>query len=207
MIRESNIDQGINRLLAHFGPRVAAHPPAAARDLADVEELAGRLPRDLVFFLSASDGVSVHLAGSDFDARLWGTHDMLHVLRGDLTAAAGPAVIPGLLPIRGDVRGRYDCLVQDECPLHGVVLRVDAWSAERCVLATGFGVYFDALTRYLTHAFDDAGRPRRDRPLVAFDADYVTEFDADLRRLSNLPATHSWLHDLEATLSSGDDFE
>jgi hypothetical protein len=201
VIRETVIDKALNRLSAHFGARVVARPPVAAAELAELERLAGRLPRDLTLFLSTCNGLRVEVAGAPVNPQLWCIHDILSALRG----AGGPALPPCFVPVRGEPDGLRDWLVLEVGPAQGAMLRCDPWEGAHELLASAFGPYVEAWTHYLVDHFDGQGRGRGACP--AFDASFIARFDPDLEGLGRAPACQAWLKQLGTAPSCGDDFE
>lgn len=202
MIRETTIDSSLNRLMRHFGHRLVVRPPARASVLAHIEQAAGPLPRDLVIFLSTCDGLHLDIGELDFETRFCTSEDIVR----QLADADPPAAPANFVPIRCDRFGR-DWLVLDEPPMHGIVLRWEPGTHGGQVIASGFGTYLDAWTRFLVEFVQPKGkRTARKRP-AKFDAAYVAQFDPEVRRLARLKGVRAYFAELEMSAACGEDFE
>jgi hypothetical protein len=202
MIRENEIDESLNHLLAFFGRRVHVRPPASAAGLADLEELAGPLPRDLTIFLATCNGIRVQLEGPGDGFHLSCIHEIGAVLR-DRQIPAGNAE----LLIRGDPFAEGDWLVVERGPLYGCVIRRHPWTAGAKLLSSSFGAYLASWVDYLIENFDHAGRRRLDRLHPRFDPATPNRKDIEANRHSQDPTVREWLHKLDLAVPSGDDFE
>ncbi len=206
MIRETTIDKSLNRLLRHFGQLLIARPPASAATLAQIEARVGPLPRDLVIFLTACDGLHLNLAEAGYATQFCTTQDILPTL----TRPQPPAPPPEVLPIRCDPAGR-DWLVLDQPPMHGVVIRWDPGTHGEQLIASSFGTYFDAWSRYLTQVYTSKGTPvagkRRAAGPPAFDAAYVQKFDPALCELCETRGAKQYFARLELMAAGAEDFE
>ncbi len=203
MFHESRFDHNLNRLLAHFGPRIVGQPPAVAADLAALESMAGRLPRDLRIFLSACNGLRLELPEPWPYCHLWSIHDML------LPASypGAPDLAQGFLPIAGNVDAQRDWVLLTPGTCYGAVLRSDPSGVENGLVASTFGVYFECWTGYVVGHFGGDGRRTRRSSVDQFDAEYVARHDPALARLQEDAEAQVILGDLHMALSAGADFE
>ncbi|MCG3125700.1 MAG: hypothetical protein CHACPFDD_00525 [Phycisphaerae bacterium] len=202
MIRETTIDSSLNRLMRHFGHRIVARPPARPSVLAGIEQVTGALPRDLVIFLSTCDGFHLDVPETPLETRFCTSEDILR----QISDPDPPAAPQNFVPVRCDRAGQ-DWLVLDEPPMHGLVLRWDPGTHGGQVVASCFGAYLDAWSRYLVEALPPAGkRPARKR-LAKFDSAYVAQFDPEVRRLARLTRVRRYVAELEVSAACGDDFE
>ena len=203
MIQETVIDESLNHLLAHFKGRVVVQPPATAADLAELEELAGPLPRDMTIFYATCNGIRVHLADSAVDSHVCCLHEIENVLRG----RPNPAAVVGLILVRGDPNGSADWVVLNRGPAYGCVVRWNPWMKGATLIASSFGRYLQNWVEYLTLCFDHHARLRLDRPRIRFDAAYTLPRDREATLLRTREDIAAWLHELDLVSPNGDDFE
>ncbi len=202
MIHESVVDRCLNRLSAHFGPRLVIRPPATAAEVAELEALVGPLPRDLRILLATCDGLRVPIDDPAMDRHFWHVRETRETIAGEEL----PNMPPGMFPIHGNLPGACDWLVLAEGPIHGVVVRWDPWTGGAVVVASSIGHYLDAWTHYLVTHFDEDGDPHtQERP--EFDALYVRERDPGATALAAQPEVATWLTRLDRAVASGEDFE
>lgn len=203
MIRNTLIDQTVNRLLSYFGPLVRGRPHATAAELAELEAITGPLPRDLTIFLSTCNGLRVEIEEDESLRHIWNTREMIEALK-----RADELHLPeGLLPLRGDPEGETDCLVLSAGPMQGAVVRWDASASGAFLVATSFGRYLARWTCYVLERFDEAGHLQPLATDLHFSADYRLDDDPELPKLRSLPEVVTWLHRLDLGVPCGDDFE
>lgn len=202
MIIDSAIDECLNRLQAHFGKRVVVRPPASTAELAQLEEAAGHLPRDLTMFLVTCNGLRVDVAALPEDRHLWHTHEMLCALGGGRDTACRR----GLLPVRGALEAECDFVVTGAGPMHGCVIRREAFVPGATLLASTFARFVDGWSRYLVEAFDESGQAL-ETPCPPFHPTYITAIDESLTHTASEPEIISWLARLTVADGSGTDFE
>jgi hypothetical protein len=203
MFRESLVDSSLNRLSSHFGSRLVVHPPATADVLAELEHLAGLVPREFVIFLSACNGLRVHADGSDTELHLWGSPEVLAAS----VSCDGPIVPEALLPIRGDPTGERDWLVCGKAGCRGAVVRWDPWVPGAALVASGFGVYLAAWVGYVISRYDGNGCALPDQRRIVFDGGHVGSQDPGLSTLANDRQIREWLQHFVCAVACGDDFE
>jgi len=202
MLRESIVDSALNRLSAHFGSGLVVHPPAPVETLAQLEHVAGPLPRELIIFLSTCNGLRVHAEGRDSELHLWGSQEILSSVVGPL----GPGVPLDLIPVRGDPTGERDWLVMGHGPAGGAVVRWDPWIPGCEIIASGFGPYLDGWVHYLIKRFPKEGKqshPAKDLPV--FDRRLIESHDKDLPSLLGNPQVADWLCSIDRVVTRGDD--
>lgn len=202
MLRETMIDQALNRLSEHFGHRLLIRPPATAAELAELERIVGALPRDLTILLSTCNGLRIDAAGPDAELYLWSTHDIERAI----CRPPGPPILTDLVPLRGDLMGDCDCLVMGSAPAHGAIVRWDAWAPGAELVASSFGSYLDCWTRFLTESFDREGRPIVKASPV-FTTDFTSTHDPGFLAICDNQALRSWLRQVDRACASGADFE
>ncbi len=203
MIRESDVDESVNRLLAHFKGRVVVRPPAKAADLAKLEQMSGTLPRDMTIVFATANGICVRLEDSKADEHIACLHDIEQVLE-DHSSRASAA---GLAIIRGNPSGNADWLVLDRSPVYGCVIRWNCSAPGATLMASSLGRYLHGWTDYLIERFDHQGRQRLDRVVSAFDSAFMRPRDSDLARLEKVPEVKAWFRELDSTVQGGVDFE
>lgn len=204
MIRESPVDSALNRLSAYFGSRVVVHPPAPVDTLAQLEHVAGPLPRELIIFLSTCNGLRVHADGRDSELHLWGSQEILSSVVGPL----GPGVPMDLLPVRGDPTGERDWLVMGHGPAGGALVRWDPWVPGCEIIASGFGTYVDGWVNYLLERYSADGKDRylgEHHP--TFDLRHLEAHDVALGSLCRDPRVSDWLRNIDQAVACGDDYE
>ncbi|GMU81883.1 MAG: hypothetical protein AMXMBFR47_17540 [Planctomycetota bacterium] len=202
MIHETVIDRAINRLLAHFGPRVVLRPPASAADLGTLEARAGSLPRDYGLYLMTCNGLRVSVAQEPGAFQLCGVHEALEAGRTPQT----PAIPEGFIPLCNHVDGSTDWLVLSEDALQGAVLRWTPGMHGEELLASSFGHYFDNWTTWLKEMFDRDGR-RASTKSPLFDAAYCSTTDPAITRLARTRGVRDSIAELELRAAAGEDFE
>src|SRR5574337_402300 len=70
LLKPSSWQSHVIRSFAHFKNHVIVRPPASAAELAELEEMAGPLPRDFTIFYATCNGVRVQLDTRDVDAHI-----------------------------------------------------------------------------------------------------------------------------------------
>jgi hypothetical protein len=203
MIHETVIDESLNRLLAHFKARVVVRPPASAAELAELEEMAGPLPRDMTIFYATCNGIRIQLESKEHDAHICSLHEIENVL-GDCSS---PASALGLALVRGDPDEMGDWLVLEPGPAHGCVIRWNPHIQGATLIASSYGYFVNSWVDYLISQFDHNGHLRLDRTRSKFDADYTSRNDPGVARLRTSEPLQSWLHSLDLAVPTGDDFE
>ena len=202
MIRETHVDRILNRLSSHFGDRLVVRPPASAAELAGLEAMVGPLPRELTILLLTCDGLRVEADGPKAELHLWHVHEMEHAM----CNPPGPAIAPGLVPIRGDLPGACDYVVAAPGPADGAVIRWDAWVPGASVLASNVGEYLESWTEFLIAHFDGNGRKLGDEAAL-FDASFAFRRDSGVRDLAPRADIQAWLRQMDQCVASGADFE
>lgn len=203
MIHETMIDQAMNRLMDSFGATLVLHPPASCGDLARLEARVGPLPRDLILFLATCDGLRLRRQGDVADAGLAGTRAMQR----ELQSGAVPAAPACYVFLRAEADGATDWLALDEGPLHGAVLRWQPGTRGEQIIASSFGAYFDAWTRYLADRYGLKGKRKAGEKPRPFDARYVEPFDPGAKRLARSAEGRAYLREFEMHVSPGEDAE
>jgi hypothetical protein len=204
MIRESIVDSTLNRLAAHFGARLVIHPPIAAEGLAQLEKVAGPLPRELIIFLSTCNGLRVHADGRDLELSLWGSQEVLSSVGGPM----GPGIPLDFLPIRGDPTGERDWLVLGHGLTGGMIVRRDPWVPGCEIMASTYGAYLCGWTDYLLQRFRPDGKDRfAGQPALTFDARFLESHDKALVALRRDPRIAEWLRSIGQAVACGDDYE
>lgn len=202
MIHETVIDRSMNRLLAHFGPRVVLRPPASAADLGNLESRAGSLPRDYSLFLMTCNGFRVAVADRTEVLQLCGVHEALEACRTPQT----PAIPQGFIPLCTRTDDATDWLVLAEDALQGAVLRWTPGMHGEELLASSFGHYFNNWTTWLTEVFNRDGR-RTSAKSPEFNAAYCATTDQAITRLARTRAVRDSIAELELRAAAGEDFE
>ncbi len=201
MIHDSVIDICLNALQSHFGSNLILRPPASLADLAKLEKAAGTLPRDLKVFLVTCDGLRIKTDASLPHVHLWHVHEMLETMSEECHAT----LLPGLLPIRGNVDAECDLLVTDPGHMFGRVVRRDPWKPGAVLFASTFGRYIDGWSRFLIESFDANGVCHQEQ-VPPFEHRHVTVIDAELPTTAEDDEVKSWLRQLSVIESGGSDF-
>jgi hypothetical protein len=200
MIRPAEYEAWRNKLGAHFGQLLEVRPPVPKAEIGELVRLTGPLPPDLAVFFDLCDGVNVHVEGAAGDVHLWHTHE----IEAALCNPPGPAIGPGLIPIRGDIMGECDCVIAWPGPVQGVVVRWDTWSTGVGLMASSFGKYLDNWAEYLIAAFFEDGTRRCAEP-APFDEAFTTPRDPALKAIAERHEIVKWLRAVDHCLTSGAD--
>jgi hypothetical protein len=204
MIRESLVDSALNRLSAHFGPRLVVHPPIDADRLAEFEHVVGPLPREFAIFLLTCDGLRIHGEARADELHLWSTSEILSSVVGPI----GPGVRPGFVPVCGDPTGERDWLILGHGPTAGALLRWDPWVPGAELIASNFGTYLLGWVEYLVSSrAADGGVRSPSGQRRAFDSEFCALHDAQLHSLQTDPHVVEWLHNVDQAVACGDDYE
>ncbi len=202
MIQETVVDRAMNRLMAHFGPRLVLRPPATAADLGRLEAVVGPLPRDYSLLLMTTNGLRVQLAAQEDNEHLCSVHDVLEAC----AQPQSPSIPEGFVRLRSNPDGSADWLVVDAAEISGIVLRWTPGLHCEQLLATSFGRYFDNWSRYLVSTFDTAGASVAE-PRAAFDDAYCVKSDPGLVALRRSEPLRNSIAELELRACGGEDFE
>lgn len=200
MIHETTIDASLNRLMANFGSQVVFRPPATAGEIAELTDLAGPLPRDVLIFLSTCNGLRMEASIRSAPRRFLSVHEMLGAVRGE----GGAALPPGLAPVVEVASSEWDCVVLGGGPLRDAVVRWDATAIGAELLASSFERYLDSWTRFAVE--QTLASPTR-QPPAYFGADFIQQRDPELAELRRRSGTADWLRSLDLAVACGDDFE
>ncbi|MBI4717267.1 MAG: SMI1/KNR4 family protein [Planctomycetes bacterium] len=204
MFRESLVDAALNRLSGHFAARLLVHPPASAEMLAELESVAGPLPREFTIFLATCNGLRIRGAGSETELHLWGAREILAALTGDAAVAAPQ----GLLPIHGGTTGERDWLMSLHGLAEGAVIRWDPWTPGAELVASCFGAYLAGWVDYLLRRYTpDGSEARPGEAPLPFDARLCEPYDDQITALRRDPRVHEMLLQIDHAVACGDDFE
>jgi hypothetical protein len=197
----ASLDEILARLQGHFD-EVTVSPPASEAALARVRGLA---PAPLLTFWRQCNGLQVGIDDIE-DGEIFGIDAAL-----DTMEACGED-LDGLLPLRGDGCGDYDCLVLGPGPCQGAVVFWDHEISEQpaYLLAGTLDSYLAAWADYLlfTYASDGARDPRTIAPTLSafpwvgtperqhpwpFDEAWLRAHDPAADRLLSDPEARGWL--------------
>ncbi len=204
MFKQNSVDAALTRLSHYFGNTLIMQPPAAAAAIAQLEQIDGGLPKDLITFLTRCNGLRIGKGFRDTELQLWGTHEILATM----LSPSGPDVPNEFLPIHGDPTGERDWLILDDEPIRGAIVRWDPWLPSADLVGSSFGAFLGSWVEHLLQTHTPDGRIRETaRPTPVFDPLFCEKHDVHLAALRQNAGTIAWLKNIALTVACGDDYE